>query len=102
MKLSIIIPAYNAEPYINELIDCLEPQMNDDVEVIEDRKKIASRITGILLQAFNIRGAVQTSVLATAVKNYVCTITIINHIGKARECSTCSNFKLTPRIIDCV
>lgn len=34
MKLSIIIPAYNAEPYINELIDCLEPQMNDDIEVI--------------------------------------------------------------------
>ena len=34
MKLSIIIPAYNAEPYIYELIDCLEPQMNDDVEVI--------------------------------------------------------------------
>ena len=34
MKLSIIIPCYNAEPYINELIDCLKPQLNDDVEVI--------------------------------------------------------------------
>ena len=34
MKLSIIIPAYNAEPYINELIDCLESQINNDVEVI--------------------------------------------------------------------
>ena len=34
MKLSIIIPAYNAEPYIHELMDCLQPQLNDDVEVI--------------------------------------------------------------------
>lgn len=34
MKLSIIIPAYNAEPYIHELLDCLQPQLNDDVEVI--------------------------------------------------------------------
>lgn len=34
MKLSIIIPCFNAEPYINELIDCLKPQLNGDVEVI--------------------------------------------------------------------
>ena len=34
MKLSIIIPYYNAEPYINELIDCLIPQLNDEVEII--------------------------------------------------------------------
>lgn len=34
MKLSIIIPAYNAEPYIYELLDCLEPQLNDETEVI--------------------------------------------------------------------
>ena len=32
--LSLIIPAYNAEPYINELMDCLAPQITDEVEVI--------------------------------------------------------------------
>lgn len=34
MKLSIIIPAYNAEPYIWELLSRLNSQMTDDVEVI--------------------------------------------------------------------
>ena len=34
MKLSIIIPCYNAEPYINELLDCLAPQITKEVEVI--------------------------------------------------------------------
>ena len=35
-KLSIIIPAYNAEPYLGELLDCLSPQipMDGTVEVI--------------------------------------------------------------------
>ena len=35
-KLSIIIPAYNAEPYIHELLDCLEKQLifRTDVQVI--------------------------------------------------------------------
>ena len=37
-KLSIIIPAYNAEPYLGELVDCLRPQIpyakNMPVEVI--------------------------------------------------------------------
>lgn len=32
--LSIIIPCYNAEPYINELLDVLNKQINDNVEVI--------------------------------------------------------------------
>ena len=32
--LSIIIPCYNAEPYINELLDVLNKQINDSVEVI--------------------------------------------------------------------
>ena len=32
--LSIIIPCYNAEPYINELLDVLDKQINDSVEVI--------------------------------------------------------------------
>lgn len=34
MKLSIIIPFYNKEPYIWELLDCLQPQLNNDVEVV--------------------------------------------------------------------
>lgn len=34
MKLSIIIPYYNAKEYTDELLDCLDKQMNDDVEVI--------------------------------------------------------------------
>ena len=34
IKLSIIITAYNAEPYIHELLDVLEPQVTDEVQTI--------------------------------------------------------------------
>ena len=34
IKLSIIIPAYNAEPYIDELINMLKPQITDEIEVL--------------------------------------------------------------------
>lgn len=34
IKLSIIIPAYNAEPYIHELMDRIEKQITDEVEVV--------------------------------------------------------------------
>lgn len=34
MLLSIIIPAYNAEPYLTSLLARLAPQINDDVEVL--------------------------------------------------------------------
>lgn len=34
IKLSVIIPAYNAEPYIHELIDCLDKQVTKEVQVI--------------------------------------------------------------------
>lgn len=34
MKLSIIIPYYNLKPYTDELLDCLAPQVTDDVEVL--------------------------------------------------------------------
>lgn len=34
MKLSIIIPAYNAEPYIDVLIERLNHQIRDDIEVV--------------------------------------------------------------------
>ena len=42
MKLSIIIPFYNSKNYTDELLDCLAPQINDDVEVIvvDDGSKI--------------------------------------------------------------
>lgn len=41
MKLSIIIPAYNAEPYIDILIERLSHQIRDDIEVcvIDDGSK---------------------------------------------------------------
>ena len=34
MRLSIIIPAYNAEPYLKELVERLRAQMVEGVEVI--------------------------------------------------------------------
>ena len=34
MKLSIIIPYYNAEPYTSDLLEVLDPQITDEVEVI--------------------------------------------------------------------
>ncbi len=34
MKLSIIIPYYNLKPYTDELLDCLAPQVTNDVEVL--------------------------------------------------------------------
>ena len=41
--LSIIIPAYNAEPYLSELLDRLNPQITNDVEclIIDDGSKAA-------------------------------------------------------------
>lgn len=42
VKLSIIIPCYNAEPYVYELLDCLNKQITDEVEVIliDDGSKV--------------------------------------------------------------
>lgn len=34
IKLSILIPVYNAEEYIGKLLDCIIQQMNDAIEVI--------------------------------------------------------------------
>ena len=34
IKLSIIIPYYNCKKYLDELLDCLAPQITDAVEVI--------------------------------------------------------------------
>ena len=34
MRLSIIIPFYNVQPFTDELLDCLKPQLSEDVEVI--------------------------------------------------------------------
>lgn len=40
--LSIIIPAYNAEPYLTDLLAVLKPQMTDEVEliIIDDGSKV--------------------------------------------------------------
>lgn len=50
-KLTIIIPCYNAEPYIDELLKRLKPQMTDEVEVIViddgSRFPFLSPVTGI-------------------------------------------------------
>ena len=42
IKLSIIIPCYNAEPYIYELLEHIHPQITDEVEVIliDDGSKV--------------------------------------------------------------
>lgn len=42
MKLSIIIPYYNLKPYTDELLDCLKPQITNDVEIIliDDGSKV--------------------------------------------------------------
>lgn len=42
MTLSIIIPTYNAKPYIHELLDRLDPQITDEIEVIivDDGSKV--------------------------------------------------------------
>ena len=34
IKLSIIIPYYNAKEYTDELLDCLSPQLTDEIEVL--------------------------------------------------------------------
>lgn len=34
IKLSIIIPCYNAEPYIDNLMNVLKPQVTDEIEII--------------------------------------------------------------------
>ena len=34
IKLSIVIPAFNAEPYLDELMERLVPQLTDEVEVV--------------------------------------------------------------------
>ena len=43
VKLSIVIPAYNAEPYLGELVDCLSPQIPIDgsveVIIVDDESK---------------------------------------------------------------
>lgn len=47
MILSIIIPYYNAKEYTDQLLKCLDKQMNDDVEVIivDDGSKVPYKTT---------------------------------------------------------
>ena len=41
-KILIVIPAYNAEPYVYKLLERIHPQITDDVEVIliDDGSKV--------------------------------------------------------------
>lgn len=43
IRLSIVIPAYNAEPYLSELLDRLNPQITNEVEclIVDDGSKTA-------------------------------------------------------------
>lgn len=54
-------------------IDIFEPRtfLCDGEETVENAAMVGGRIAGALIQAFNIRGINQTSVLVSAVKNYV-------------------------------
>lgn len=55
-------------------IDMFKPRTvyYDGKEVFEDNIKIANRITGNLLQAFNMHGGTQIATLTTAVKKHLC------------------------------
>jgi glycosyltransferase involved in cell wall biosynthesis len=54
IKLSIIIPAYKAEPYIYELFDCLNPQITEEVEVmvIDDGSPVPVKVTYPWIQLY--------------------------------------------------
>lgn len=65
MRLSIIIPCYNAEPYISELLDRLLEQVNKDIEIIviddgsrkpfkDDRVKVIRKENGGVSSARNL------------------------------------------------
>ncbi len=51
MILSIIIPAYNAEPYLSKLLDKLYPQLDDQVEIIvvDDGSSVPVKVADDLL-----------------------------------------------------
>ena len=57
-------------------IDMFRPRTvyYDGNEVFEDNIKIANRITGNLLQAFNLEGGTQIATLTTAVKKHLCSL----------------------------
>ena len=77
MKLSIIIPCYNAEPYINELLDCLAPQITPEVEVfvIDDGSKVAYKTdykwAKVLRQANGGASAARNTGLDNATGDYI-------------------------------
>lgn len=60
MLLSIIIPAFNAEPYLKSLLNRLKGQLNDKVEiiVIDDGSKVPVKVpSGIILERQENKGA---------------------------------------------
>ena len=64
MKLSIIIPCYNKEPYIHELLDCLGKQITDEVQVIViddgSRKPLKVKHKFVELYRFDNQGVSKT------------------------------------------
>lgn len=60
MLLSIIIPAFNAEPYLKSLLNRLKGQLNDKIEiiVIDDGSKVPVKVpSGIILERQENKGA---------------------------------------------
>ena len=76
-RLSIIIPCYNAEPYINELLDCLSPQITPEVEVfvIDDGSKVPFKTdyewAKVIRQANGGASAARNTGLDNAVGDYI-------------------------------
>ena len=76
-RLSIIIPCYNAEPYINELLDCLSPQITPEVEVfvIDDGSKVPFKTdyewAKVIRQANGGASAARNTGLDNAVGEYI-------------------------------
>lgn len=82
MILSIIIPAYNAEPYIHELLDRLEPQINregikDQIEVLivddgsEKPLKVKPRWAEVIRQTNKGAAAARNKGLDNATGDYI-------------------------------
>ena len=70
-KLSIIIPAYNAENYLPQLLACLDKQMIPGVEVIiidDGQIMIEENTEELLARAYRVSGE-ETNVDA-AVRNF--------------------------------
>lgn len=77
IKLSIIIPCYNAEPYISELLDGLKPQITSEVQtlVIDDGSEIPFQTkynwVTVIRQANNGASSARNTGLDNAIGEYI-------------------------------